>query len=106
MMKKLDQRGMATLEFCVVAVMFFTVVFTIIDLARYAITVQSLRALAEAGARAAMMNDCYMNAALKVVSAPTCSGDPLPSTTDKQAAAPFLFGGGLVPTLSISGAGP
>jgi hypothetical protein len=53
-----------------------------------------------------MMNDCYMNAALKTVSAPTCSGDPLPSTTDKQAAAPFLFGGGLVPTLSISGAGP
>jgi Flp pilus assembly protein TadG len=106
MMKKLDQRGVAAFEFCFVAAVFFTVVFAVFDLARYAITVQSLRVLANAGARATMIDKCYMDAAIKEVSAPYCAGDPLPSTTDKQAAAPFLFGGGLTPTLTVAGAGP
>jgi len=104
MMKKLDQRGVAAFEFCVVAAIFFTVVFTVFDLARYAITVQSLRALANAGARATMINACYMDAAIKAVPAPYCSGDPLPSVTDKQAAAPFLYSNGsAAPTLSVAG---
>jgi len=105
MMRKIDERGTAAFEFCLVAAVFFTVVFAIIDLARYAITMQSLRALANAGSRAIMIKDCYMDAAIKKTTSPSCSGDPL-STAAKQAAAPFLFGGGLTPTLSISGAGP
>ena len=52
MMRKLDQRGVAALEFCLVAVPLFTLMFAIFDLGRYAITMQSLRMLANAGARA------------------------------------------------------
>jgi Flp pilus assembly protein TadG len=62
-MRKLDQRGVAAFEFCLVAAAFFTIVFAIFDLGRYAITVQSLRKLAEAEARA-MMVCCYTPAAL------------------------------------------
>jgi len=110
MMKKLDQRGVAAFEFCLVAAIFFTVVFTVFDLARYAITLQSLRALANAGARATMIDKCYMDAAIKEVSAPYCSGDPLPAASDKQAAAPFLYSNGsAAPTLTrsvVGGASP
>jgi Flp pilus assembly protein TadG len=105
MMRKLDQRGMAAFEFCAVAAVFFLSVFSIMDLARYAITMQSLRALASAGARATMINDCYMNAAIKNTTTPNCSGDPM-SDAAKQAVAPFLYAGGLTPTVNISGAGP
>ena len=49
MMRKLDQRGVAALEFCLVAVPLFTLMFVIFDLGRYAITMQSLRMLANAG---------------------------------------------------------
>ena len=52
MMRKLDQRGVAALEFCLVAVPLFILMFAIFDLGRYAITMQSLRMLANAGARA------------------------------------------------------
>jgi hypothetical protein len=103
-MRKLDQRGTAAFEFCLVGAVFFTLIFTIFDLARYAITAQSLRTLANAGSRATMINACYMDAAINKTT-PTCSGDPL-SDAAKQAAAPFLFGGGLTPTLNIAGAGP
>nr|QIG91081.1 pilus assembly protein [Bradyrhizobium sp. 6(2017)] len=102
MMKKLDQRGMAAFEFCLVAVPLFTLMFAIFDLGRYAITMQSLRTLANAGARAIMIN-CYTNAAIQKTT-PTCSGDPLPSDAAKQAVAPFLYNGGLTPTLSVPAA--
>jgi Flp pilus assembly protein TadG len=101
MMRKLDQRGVAAFEFCVVAVAFFTLVFAIFDLGRYAITMQSLRALAGAGARAAMLDDCYTNAVLQR-STPTCSGDYL-IEEKKMAIAPFLYSNGsAAPTLSTS----
>ena len=48
MMRKLDQRGVAALEFCLVAVPLFFLMFAIFDLGRYAITMQSLRMLANA----------------------------------------------------------
>lgn len=101
-MRKLDQRGMAAFEFCLVAVPLFTLMFAIFDLGRYAITMQSLRALANAGARTIMIN-CYTNAAIQKTT-PTCSGDPLPSAAAKQAVAPFLYNGGLTPTLSVPAA--
>ena len=96
MMRKFDQRGVAALEFCLVAVPLFTLLFAIFDLGRYAITMQSLRMLANAGARAVMI--CY-DVPNKTYTG--CTGDPLPSDAAKQAVAPFLYAGGLTPTLDI-----
>ena len=104
-MRKLDQRGMAAFEFCLVGVPLFMLMFAIFDLGRYAITMQSLRTLANAGARATMVgtpgNACYTDAAIKKTT-PTCSGDPLPSDAAKQAVAPFLYYGDLTPTLNTA----
>src|SRR4051794_9133166 len=109
-MRKLDQRGFAALEFCLVAVPLFTLMFAIFDLGRYAITVQSLRTLANVGARAMMMK-CYTPTVTGTTpsspwsaantSPASCTGDPLPTNAAKQAAAPFLYNGGLTPTLNI-----
>lgn len=105
MMRNLDQRGMAQFEFCLVAVPLFILMFAIFDLGRYALTMQSLRSLANAGARAAMVGAagaaCYTDASI-VKTTPTCSGDPLPSAAAKKAVAPFLYAGGLTPTLSTT----
>jgi TadE-like protein len=101
MMRKLDRRGVAALEFCLVAVPLFTLMFAIFDLGRYAITMQSLRALANAEARANMIN-CYTPAAIANTSPSSCTGDYL-SAAQKQAIAPFLYGGGLTPTVSTAG---
>jgi Flp pilus assembly protein TadG len=98
-MRKLDQRGVAALEFCLVAVVFLTLMFTIFDLGRYVISVQSLRALANAAARTTMISDCYVKSVMQNAT-PTCSGDPL-STATKQAIAPFLYAAGLTPTISV-----
>lgn len=103
-MKKLDQRGAAAFEFCIVGVTIFTLIFAIFDLGRYAIAMQSLRSLVGAGARAAMLDDCYTKAALKITTTVTCSGDYLPDAT-KRALAPFLYAGGLTPTVTtVTGA--
>jgi Flp pilus assembly protein TadG len=94
MMRKLDQRGVAALEFCLVAVPLFILMFAVFDLGRYAITVQSLRTLANAGARAVMLS--YQATSNTYTS---CTGDPL-SNAAKQAIAPFLYSGGLTPQLA------
>jgi hypothetical protein len=100
-MEKLDERGTAALEFCLIAVAFFTLIFLVFDLARYAITEQSLRMLANAGARKAMIDSCYVDP-VRHKNTPTCSGDPIPSDAGKQAVAPFLYAGGLTPTLAVT----
>src|SRR3954452_6195276 len=107
MMRKLDQRGVAAFEFILVFVPLFTLMFAIFDLGRYAITLQSLRTLASAGARE-MMIQCYTPA---VTSSPStspanCTGNYL-SATKMQAAAPFLYrNGSSSPSVSITaGAG-
>ncbi|WP_456738654.1 MULTISPECIES: TadE/TadG family type IV pilus assembly protein [unclassified Bradyrhizobium] len=99
-MRKVDQRGGAAFEFCLVGAAFFITSFVIFDLGRYAITLQSLHALAGAGARSMMISDCYVTAELNHKT-PTCSGDPLPTDAAKQAVAPFLYNGGLTPTLNV-----
>ena len=99
-MRKLDQRGVAALEFCIIAVPLFFLMFAIFDLGRYAITMQSLRALANAEARANMIN-CYTPAVIANTSPSSCTGDYL-SVAQKQAVAPFLYAGGLTPTLSTA----
>lgn len=103
-MRKLDQRGSGAMEFCLVGLPLFILMFVIFDLGRYAITMQSLRTLANAGARTWMINDCYVNNSMSKTS-PTCSGDPLPSAAAKKAVAPMLFAGGLTPTLSTAAGG-
>ena len=103
-MRKLDQRGVAALEFCLVAVPLFTLMFAIFDLGRYAITMQSLRMLASAEARANMIN-CYTPAAIANTSPSGCTGDYL-SVGQKQAIVPFLYAGGLTPTVNtVAGIG-
>lgn len=104
-MRKLDNRGIAPFEFIMVFVPLFTLMFVIFDLGRYAITMQSLRTLASAGARAVMIN-CYTPALLQnpPQSPSGCTGDPL-SMTAKQNAAPFLYFGSLTPTLAVGSSG-
>src|SRR6516162_6855315 len=74
MMRKLDKRGVAALEFCLVAVPLFTLMFAIFDLGRYAITMQSLRMLANAEVRANMIK-CYTPAVVGNTSPSSCTGD-------------------------------
>ena len=93
MMRKLDRRGAAALEFTLVAAPLFILMFVIFDLGRYAITMQSLRALANAGARAVMIN-CYTPDVIQKVSPSGCTSDPLSATT-KQ----VWRRSGLAPTL-------
>jgi hypothetical protein len=101
-MRKLDQRGVAALEFCLVALPFFLLMFAIFDFGRYAITRQSLQTLANAGARQ-MMIKCYTPAVTTNTSPSGCTDIntyfPYPKRHD---AAPFLFAGGLTPTLSTA----
>jgi Flp pilus assembly protein TadG len=102
MMRKLDQRGVAALEFCLVAVPLFILIFAIFDFGRYAITMQSLRTLANAGARATMIA-CYTPAVIGNNSPSGCTAinTYLPDA-QKQAIAPFLYGAGLTPTMSTA----
>src|SRR5688500_5915169 len=100
-MRKLDQRGAAAFEFCIVAIPLFILIFAIFDFGRYAITMQSLRALANAGARAMMIN-CYTTNVIENASPAGCTGDPLPSDAEKKAIAPFLYAGGFTPALNTA----
>src|SRR4051794_41227868 len=102
-MRKLDQRGFAALEFCLVAVPLFTLMFAIFDLGRYAITMQSLRILANAEARANMIL-CYTPKASANLSPSSCTVGYLPDA-QKQAVAPFLYGAGLTPTVNTAAGG-
>jgi Flp pilus assembly protein TadG len=99
MMRRLNRRGTAALEFCLVAVPLFTLMFAIFDLGRYAITMQSLHMLANAGARAWMI--CYANDVIQGQPPTNCTGNLL-SNSVKQAIAPFLYSGGLTPTLNAT----
>jgi Flp pilus assembly protein TadG len=95
-MRKLDNRGAAAWEFILVAVPLFMLIFAIFDLGRFAITLQSLYALANWGARGAMLN-CTVTSSGCTYS----TTNPL-STTQMQNAAPALYAGGLTPTLTVT----
>ncbi|WLA68403.1 TadE family protein [Bradyrhizobium diazoefficiens] len=99
-MRTLDQRGAAAFEFCLVGGALFTLIFAIFDFGRYAITMQSLRMLADASARANMLS-CYSPAVLASNSPSSCTGDYL-TAAQKQAIAPFLYSGGLSPTVTTA----
>jgi Flp pilus assembly protein TadG len=90
-MRKLDQRGTAALEFCLVAGFVFTLMFAIFDFGLYAITMQSLRRLANVGAREVMLSyDATNNTYTR------CTGDILPSVAAKNAVPPLLINPKLV----------
>jgi Flp pilus assembly protein TadG len=112
-MKPLDNRGAVAWEFVLVALPLFILIFVIFDLARYALTVQSLQTLADTAARAVIIG-CYepdtianntvsaRQAAIKAdcISASTTTHNnqfyPLASSTDTynvKNAAPFLYFG-------------
>ena len=101
-MRKLDQRGVAALEFCIIAVPLFFLMFAVFDLGRYAITRQSLQALANVGARK-MMIKCYTPAVIANTSPSGCTDintyfpDP-----EKQAVAPFLYRADLTPRYGLT----
>src|SRR5262245_61319133 len=101
-MKKLDQRAVAALEFCIVAVPLFFLMFAVFDLGRYAIARQSLQALANKGARK-MMIKCYTPAVIANTSPAACTDintyfpDP-----ERQAIAPLLYGSDLTPNYGLT----
>ncbi|SDH10069.1 TadE-like protein [Bradyrhizobium sp. Rc2d] len=100
-MRKLDNRGVAAFEFVLVFVALFTLIFAIFDLGRYAITMQSLRTLASAGARATMIK-CYTPDVINNTPPSGCIDiDTYLPVAQRKVAAPFLFFGGLTPTLTV-----
>src|SRR5579863_9247548 len=101
-MRKLDNRGAVAFEFILVFVPLFVLMFVIFDLGRFAITLQSLYALANWGARAVMIN-CYTPdvTSSSPVSPSGCTGNPL-SATQMQNAAPALYAGGLMPKVTVT----
>jgi len=97
-MRRLDQRGAVAFEFCLVAGLLFTFFFVIFDLGRYAIAVQSLRALVSEGARATMIQ-CYTPAVTGVIA----NSSPSSCTAINSYLTPSpIFG--LTPTLTASSA--
>jgi hypothetical protein len=93
-----DRSGATAMEFGIIAVMMFWMTFAIFDLGRYAITLHSLEMLAAESARTEII--CY-SPALAGRPATTCSGDPL-SVATKQTLFPFLYLGGLAPTVTTT----
>jgi TadE-like protein len=97
-----DRSGATAMEFGIIGVVVFTMMFAIFDLGRYAITLHSLEMLAAESARTEII--CY-SPALAGRPATTCSGDPL-SVATKQTLFPFLYLGGLAPTVTTTGTAP
>lgn len=99
-MRKLDNRGFAAFEFILVFTALFTLIFAIFDLGRYAITMQSLRTLASAGARATMIK-CYTPDVIQNTAPSGCTDiDTYLPVAQRKVAAPFLYFGGLTPTMT------
>jgi Flp pilus assembly protein TadG len=104
-MRKLDNRGVAAFEFILVFTALFTLIFAIFDLGRYAITMQSLRTLASAGARATMIR-CYTPDVTNNTSPSGCTDiNTYLSVAQRQNVAPFLYFGGLTPTMTAGSSG-
>jgi Flp pilus assembly protein TadG len=95
-----DQRGTTTLEFGLIAIPFFFLLFGTFDLGFYGMTVYSLKTLASATARAVIVN-CYSTDLINSQSPSGCTTDPY-SAAQKQAIAPFLYASSLTPTVTIS----
>ena len=94
------------MEFGIIGVVVFTMMFAIFDLGRYTITLHSLEMLAAESARTEII--CY-SPALAGQAARTCSGDPLDVKASNSSARqlfPFLYLGGLAPTVTTTTTAP
>jgi len=101
-----DRSGATAMEFGIIGVVVFTMMFAIFDLGRYAITLHSLAMLAAESARTQII--CY-SPALAGKTAKTCSGDPLNVQAENSSARqlfPFLYLGGLTPTVTTTTTAP
>lgn len=95
-----DRRGATALEFSMIAIPFFFMMFGFFDLGRYAIIVNSMDILAGAEARAIMVS-CYGPAANAGTSPAGCTSDPL-STSQKLTYAPWLANCATISCVSIT----
>jgi hypothetical protein len=95
-----DRRGTTTLEFALIAIPFVFLLFGTLDLGLYGVTMYSLHTLAGETARGVMIN-CYSADLINGQSPAGCTADPY-TAAQKQAFAPFLYAGGLTPTIVIS----
>jgi hypothetical protein len=90
------------MEFGIIGVVMFMMVFAIFDLGRYAITLHSLEMLAAESARQEII--CY-SPSLAGLPATVCPGDPLNVQAANSSARqlfPFLYLGGLKPTVTTT----
>jgi Flp pilus assembly protein TadG len=97
-----NRRGATAMEFALIAIPVMITLFAIFDFGRYAITLHSLRTLASEAARATMIN-CYTQDVITRQSAASCTAAAtyLPDA-QRQLIAPFLYLGGLTPTVTIT----
>jgi Flp pilus assembly protein TadG len=99
-----DRSGATAMEFGVIGIVVFSMLFGMFDLARYALTLHSLSVLADHSARAEII--CYSPwIAANNIGGASCPGDPL-SATAKQALAPFLYYGGQTPSVATTTTAP
>jgi hypothetical protein len=90
------------MEFGIIAFVMFMMVFAIFDLGRYAVTLHSLEMLAAESARQEII--CYSRS-LAGLPARVCPGDPLNVQAANSSARqlfPFLYLGGLTPTVTTT----
>lgn len=95
-----NRRGTTALEFSLVALPFLLTLFAIFDVGRYALTIYSLKTLASATARQIIIS-CYSPSVLSGGSPSSCTADPF-TTAQQRAIAPFLYAGGLSPTVTAA----
>jgi hypothetical protein len=86
-----DRSGATAMEFGLIGIFVFTLLFGIFDVGRYAIVLHSLQTLADESARQEII--CYSPLIAQNKPLAGCSGNPL-SAASKQAIAPFLYLGG------------
>jgi Flp pilus assembly protein TadG len=98
-----DRRGSTAIEFAMICLVFFFMLFGIVDLGLYGLTTFSLRTLASETARGVII-ECLSSTTYITTHVPVagCAVDPY-TTAQKQDIAPFLYWGGLTPTVVISG---
>lgn len=99
-MLKLGRSGVTSMEFALIGLIFFVLTFGMFDVGRYGITVFSLRSLANAVARQTYVN-CYQTQIVNGHSPSSCTSNPL-TATQMRTVAPFLYVGGLTPSVSIT----
>jgi len=98
-----DCAGVVAMEYGIVALFMFALVFGTIDVGRYAVTLHQMSILADEAARQQII--CYAPYTAKVVTSVTCAKNPL-STDTINALAPFASTGGVLSITTAPQIGP